>query len=106
MVRRAFLAKMGGEEPERHASDRKPKPNYNPGRVKHAVTPDTKITGKHIKPDGEALALPLEQLTETMCHFPFGAAAPFKFCGRTTLINEPYCQKHYHLTHTHQHRGD
>ena len=58
------------------------------------------------QPDAEALALPLEQLSSGMCHFPFGAVAPFRFCGRATPSDaEPYCQKHYRLTHN-QHRGD
>jgi hypothetical protein len=107
MVRRAFLAKMGGVEPERHPSDRKAKPNYNVNRPKQQPTvPNTTITGKHVQPDAEALALPLEQLSSGMCHFPFGAVAPFRFCGRATPSDaEPYCQKHYRLTHN-QHRGD
>jgi hypothetical protein len=104
MVRRAFLAKMGGEEPARHPSDRVKRPHYGVKDIPphDFKKPDVRITGKHASPDAEALALPLEALDSKMCHFPYGIKAPFQFCGLPT-DGRQYCEKHLKLTHN-QHR--
>lgn len=49
-------------------------------------------------PPQPSLDLALDDLKPGQCRFPYGDAAPFKFCGHQTCDGS-YCEPHYHFCH-------
>jgi GcrA cell cycle regulator len=45
------------------------------------------------------LNISLEQLHKGTCHYPYGDAPPFAYCGHAALDDRPYCDLHHELCH-------
>jgi hypothetical protein len=108
IAREKFLAAVGGAEPERHPSDRKAAKakamrafSFNKTKPGEGIGPNMAVFKQHATLDGDALGMALVDLSLNQCHFPFGQIAPFAYCGQPCVEGEPYCEKHYRLTHTH-----
>jgi hypothetical protein len=107
IAREKFLAAVGGSEPERHPSDKKPKAkamrafSFNKTKPGEGLGPNMNVFKAHATLDGDALGMTLAELSAAQCHFPFGLIAPFAYCGHPCVEGAPYCEKHWRLTHAH-----